>query len=252
MKHVQHIQQFRALHHASQPLILHNIWDAGSARIIAEHGVPAIATSSWAVAQAHGFDDGENMPLELALANLERIISSVSLPVSFDMEAGYSSNATGVYDVALAIIQTGVSGINIEDLCHDTADLYSIEAQCQRIAEVKRAADASGLPIFINARSDIYFRETTSKHTSEHKGAHFAAACQRLEAYADAGADGFFLPGLLDKPTLSKLCTTSPLPINIMLTEGTIDTKVWQDVGIARISRGPQLYARAMQNLARL
>ena len=146
-------ESFRDLHVKGDPVILFNIWDAGSARTVEEAGAKAIATGSWSVAAANGFDDGEEMPFDLALANLERIIASVSVPVTIDLEGGYAQDEAGLKDNVGRVIGAGAVGINFEDQIVGGEGLYSIEDQCARIAAIRDAADRGGRPA-VHKRAD--------------------------------------------------------------------------------------------------
>ena len=148
----------KSLHIKGDPLILFNIWDAGSARAIQAIGAKAIATGSWSVAAAHGYDDGEKLPLDLALANLKRIIAIVELPVTIDLEGGYGQSPAEVAENVTKVIAAGAVGINFEDQVVDGANLYSIEDQSARITAIRRAAEQASVPLFINARTDIFLK----------------------------------------------------------------------------------------------
>ena len=152
--------------HQRRSLILFNIWDAGSAQAIQEIGAKVIATGSWSVAAAHGYEDGEKLPLDLVLANLKRIIARVDLPVTIDIEGGYGRTPSEVKETIIKVIEAGAVGINFEDQIVGTENLYSIEDQCERIKAIRQAAEQTSIPIFINARTDVFFK-TASDHHNE-------------------------------------------------------------------------------------
>lgn len=234
---------FKELHIKGNPLILFNIWDSGSAKALDEIGVAAIATSSWSVASAHGYHDGENLPFELVLANLERIIANVSVPVTIDLEGGYGQSATQIYDTTLKIITAGAVGINLEDQIIGEDNLYSCDDQCSRISGARDAALFKSIPIFINARTDIFLKSNSENHDD-----YLEEAISRASAYAEAGADGFFVPGLQDENLIKKLCEAVHIPINIMISPtGPSSTKL-AELGVARISYGPMPYCETMGN----
>ncbi len=235
----------KKLHIKGNPLILFNIWDAGSARAIQEIGAKVIATGSWSVAAAHGQDDGEKLPFNLALANLQRIIASVDLPVAVDLEGGYGKSPFEIKENAMKIIESGAVGINFEDQVVGRRGLYSIQDQCARIKTIRESAKESSIPIFINARTDIFLKEDASKHNNEH----LEEAITRALAYAESGADGFFVPGLRDAKYIGKLCDRLPIPVNIMVTSNTPSSKQLAELGVARISYGPWSYCQAMDIL---
>lgn len=232
--------QFRALHVAGTPLILFNVWDAGSARAVAAAGAPALATGSWSVAAAHGLADGEKLPLDLAIANLERIVAVTDLPVSIDIERGYDDPGR----TAARMIETGAIGCNIEDSLPGDGGLRPIAGQAARIRQVRQAAEAAGIAFFINARTDPFFQKDAQAPADR-----LQAALERARAYADAGADGLFVPGLADPGLIAELTAASPLPVNIMLGADSPPPARFAEVGVARLSHGPAPYFIAMQAL---
>lgn len=239
--HLAKARAFASLHTSGSPLVLFNVWDAGTAQAVQAGGAQAIATGSWSVAAAHGQQDGEQLPLELALANLSRIVAAVQVPVSIDLERGYGVDAEGVARTVAAAIDAGAVGCNLEDSPAE-GGLRTVEDQVQRIAQARRAADASGIPFFINARTDVFLQVPPA----EHDDGLLVAALTRTRAYVDAGADGVFLPGLADPTLISAAAKGSGRPLNVMVTDGTPSLSVLRDVGVARVSHGPGPYLAAM------
>src|SRR5258708_13189919 len=143
-------ERFRELHVKGDPLILFNIWDAGSAKAIEEAGAKAIATGSWSVAAANGFDDGEKLPFDFALANLVRIVNSVGAPVTVDLEGGYATDISELKENIRKVISAGAVGINFEDQIVGGEGLYTIEEQSARICAIRELAKHAGIPLFIN------------------------------------------------------------------------------------------------------
>ncbi|MDP5219599.1 isocitrate lyase/phosphoenolpyruvate mutase family protein [Ruegeria sp. 2205SS24-7] len=236
---------FAALHQPGTPLILYNAWDAGSAKAVAKAGADAIATGSWSLAEAQGYRDGEDIPLAFALQIAGRIATSVDLPVSFDFEAGYADDPEILSQNAGQVIESGVVGVNFEDRIIGGDALRSVEAQVARIATLRRVADHADLPFFINARSDVFFQDSTSGDHS----ALMEEALTRARAYAAAGASGLFLPGLVTPELIGEICTASPLPVNIMQTGQAPDHATLAKLGVARISHGPAPYLKAMAHV---
>ena len=235
----------KSLHIKGDPLILFNIWDAGSARAMQEIGAKVIATGSWSVAAAHGCDDGEKLSFDLAIANLKRIIASVELPVTIDLEGGYGESPAEVQGTVTRVIEAGAVGINFEDQIVGGAGLYSIENQCARIKAIREAAEQASIPVFINARTDIFLKAASANHND----AHLEEAIRRASAYAESGASGFFTPGLRDAKYIQKLCEVSPLPVNIMVLPDSPSSKQFAELGVARISYGPGPYRMVMDAL---
>lgn len=238
-------EQFHALHVAGQPLVLFNAWDAGSAKAVAAGGAAAIATGSWAVAAANGYADGENMPFELALANLERIVAAVALPVTVDLESGYGKQPDAVAATVVRAIQSGAIGCNLEDAYPENGTLRPAAEQVQRIAAARAAANGLDLPFFINARTDIFLRTDPDTHSD----AMLDDAVARARAYAEAGASGFFVPGLADPRLIARVVAEAGLPVNIMVTDRTPSLKEMTELGVARVSHGAGPYRQMMKAL---
>ena len=230
------IAAFRALHVPGDPLILVNIWDAGSAKAVAAAGVKAIATGSYGVAGAQGRADGEDFPLEDVFENLERILSVTDLPVTIDMESGYGTDPAAVGASVGRAKAVGAAGINMEDrLPGQTALLPVAEA----VARFRAASDTG---IFVNARCDT-FRGADVVTDGD---ALVAATLERARAYADAGAGSLFVPFLLDRQCIAAICDASPLPVNILRGKGGPTHRELAALGVARISHGHQPWAAAM------
>ncbi|MEE1609771.1 isocitrate lyase/PEP mutase family protein [Microvirga sp. CF3016] len=234
---------FKDLHVPGRPIILFNAWDAGSAKAVAASGAKAVATGSWSVAAAHGFDDGEHMPFDLAIANLERIVAATHLPVTVDLESGYGADPEAVGATIGRAVQAGAIGYNIEDGFRE-ATLREVSDQAARLKGAKAAADRFGVPAFLNARTDVFLIASADQHESL-----AAAALERARAYADAGADGFFVPGLADERLIARVVEGSPLPVNIMAGARTPSAARLAELGVARISHGPGPYRMAMKAL---
>ena len=235
-------RQFAALHRPGDPLILFNVWDAGSARAVAEGGAKAIATGSHSVAEAHGFGDAEMLPLELVLANAARIVGAVDLPVTVDFEGAYATEPEVGAENIRRLAETGAVGCNLEDQVVGGQGLHPTALQAERIGAARRAA---GSEFFINARTDIFLKAKADTHDE----AMVEAALERARAYADAGASGFFAPGLVDLRLLGRLCAASPLPVNFIAIPGAPGAAEVAAAGVARISHGPVPYRAAMKAL---
>ncbi|HET6805404.1 MAG TPA: isocitrate lyase/phosphoenolpyruvate mutase family protein [Frateuria sp.] len=244
--HNDKASQFHSLHVRGEPLVLFNAWDAGSARIVAGAGARAIATGSWSVAAANGFEDGEQLPLSFALDNLRRMVDAVTQPVTIDLESGYGETPAAVASTVAAAVQAGAVGCNLEDSFPATGQLREIAEQATRLAAARAAADAAGVPMFINARTDVFFQKPAAAHDL----AMVDAALQRARAYADAGANGLFVPGVVAEDLIARLAAASPLPVNVMVMPGAPSRARLAELGVARISHGPGPWRGAMQWLA--
>lgn len=234
---------FRSLHVAGEPLVLFNAWDAGSARAVADAGAKAIATGSWSVAAANGFADGEHLPLDFAMANLRRIVAAVALPVTIDLESGYGETADAVAATVAATLAAGAVGCNLEDSFPADGSLRDTIDQVARLTAARKAADNAGIAMYINARTDVFFQQPADAHDN----AMVDAALERARAYADAGASGLFVPGVVADKLIARIAERSPLPVNVMHIAGLPDRRRLAELGVARISHGPGPYAGAMQ-----
>jgi 2-methylisocitrate lyase-like PEP mutase family enzyme len=236
---------FKNLHVKGSPVILFNIWDAGSARTLEQAGAKAIATGSWSVAAAHGFDDGETIPLALVLTNIQRIAESVALPVTLDFETGYATDLPALKENIRDVIAAGAIGINFEDRIIGADELQTVEDQSARIRAVREAAEETSIPLFINARTDVFLKT----YPAPHNEAELEEALRRAAAYAEAGASGLFAPGLRDPELIEKLCDRSSLPVNILALPDTPPAKAMAQLGVARISHGASPYRQMAQAL---
>lgn len=233
---------FAKFHVSGDPLVLFNVWDAGSAQAVARAGAKAIATGSASVAMANGFSDGEEVPLDFALANARRIVEAVDLPVTVDFEGGYASEPADLWVNFAKLKETGAVGCNFEDQLVGGEGLYPISRQAERIAA---ARDAVGPDFFINCRTDLFLKAPQETHDE----AMLDEAIRRVRTYADAGASGFFVPMLGKSDYLSRLSAESPVPINFMTYPGCPSNADVAATGVARISHGPFPYMALMAQL---
>jgi 2-methylisocitrate lyase-like PEP mutase family enzyme len=225
--------RFRELHERDHPLRLANAWDATSARILAAAGVSAIGTTSFGVALDHGVWDGEQLSFDAVLDVASSIVAAVDVPVTIDIEAGRGATPDDVQRSVAEVIACGAVGINIEDgIPGRPGALFDQADQAARIGAARAAAEASGIPIFINARCDVYFGAEVPP--DERVG----EVLLRAKAYRAAGADGLFLPGLLDAATMKRITTQFDLPVNIMVGTGAPPLPDLVDAGVRRLSQG--------------
>jgi 2-methylisocitrate lyase-like PEP mutase family enzyme len=242
MSQADKFRAFAALHVPGDPVILYNAWDAGSAKAVAEAGAKAIATGSASVAAAHGYDDAEGLPLELALANAARVVNAVKLPVTIDFEGGYAVAPDEAAANVAKLAAAGAIGCNFEDQVVGGEGLHPTAFQAERIAAIRAAV---GPDFFINARTDIFLKAKMETHDA----AMIAGALERAHAYAEAGASGFFVPLLADLGLLARFCAASPLPVNFMAFPGCPPAADVAKAGVARISHGPFPFKLAMKAL---
>ena len=235
-------QRLAALHVTGDPFVLFNVWDAGSAQAVAKSGAKAIATGSASVSMAHGFGDGQEVPIEFAIENARRIVQAVDLPVTVDFEGAYSDDpAEGARNMA-RLAATGAVGCNFEDQVVGGEGLHPVAIQAERIAAARQAV---GPDFFINARTDLFLKAPQETHDE----AMLDEAIERVRAYAQAGASGYFVPMLGNLDILRRLCTESPLPVNFMTYPGCPSNSEVAATGVARISHGPFPYMALMGQL---
>ncbi|MBK4214667.1 isocitrate lyase/phosphoenolpyruvate mutase family protein [Paracoccus caeni] len=231
---------FRDLHQPGNPLVLINIWDAGSAKAVAGAGAKALATGSASVAGALGFGDGQEIPLDLLLLVIERIRAASDLPLSVDFEAGYADDPAGITANAKRLEALGVAGVNLEDGIPPENGIRPAHEHAARIAAI---TDHTG--IFVNARTDLFLQNPAETHADL-----IADALARAAAYAEAGAGCFFAPGLADPALIGALTRDCPLPVNIMASPKTPPLDALARLNVARVSHGPFPWRAAMAGLA--
>ena len=237
----QHAETFHSLHKKGDPLVLFNAWDVATAKAIAKTSA-AVATSSGAVASALGYTDGENIPFDMVTGLVSRISAAVSVPVSIDLEAGYGDTPDAAAKSATEILKAGAIGINIEDgLSAGKRQLVSPEQHAAKIKAVRDAAQQLGIRLFINARTDPFLLKFGSPDECLNE------AARRAKVYADAGADGIFVPGLTDLALIEKFVQLTPLPVNIMVTQAVPEIGDLARVGVRRVSLGPWPMMAAMR-----
>ncbi|MGH9775678.1 MAG: isocitrate lyase/PEP mutase family protein [Candidatus Acidiferrales bacterium] len=237
-KQAEKAKLLRSLHQGPDILLLPNVWDCASARILEEAGFPAIATTSAGVAFAAGYPDGQRIPAKEMLAAVDRISRCVGIPVTADLESGYENVAR----TATALIEAGAVGLNLEDLERGgkKEKLLPIARQVRKIATVKQVGKRLGVSIVINARTDLYLEEIGETSSR------FECACERLEAYRDAGADCLFIPGVSDEGLIRKFVERLKFPINILATAGSPTIPRLRELGVSRVSLGSWVMRAAM------
>jgi 2-methylisocitrate lyase-like PEP mutase family enzyme len=222
--------QFLQLHRGPDVLLLPNVWDVASARIIEAAGFPALATSSAGVAFSLGYPDGQHISREEMIARVARIVRAVNIPVSADLEAGYGSSAQDVATTAREMIQAGAVGMNLEDAVDDR--LLELSLAVARVKAARTVAAELRVPIVVNARTDVYMFPGGDAETK------YAEAERRLSAYCDAGANCVFAPGLKDAETIGRLARDLQCPLNILAGPGAPTVPELQRLGVARVSLG--------------
>ena len=216
---------FRRLHEHGL-LVLANAWDAGTARLIESLGAKAIATTSAAVAWSHGYADGDFLPVPLLEATVAGIVRVVGVPVSVDVEGGYSDDGTAVGETVGRLINAGAVGINIEDGAGDP-DLL-----CAKIAAVRRAAARHQVDLFVNARTDVYLRGLAAPDRRVDE------TVARAARYRTAGADGIFVPGVVEAAEIKTIASAVQMPLNVLALLGLPSAPELEKLGARRLSAG--------------
>lgn len=236
-------ETFAALHVPGEPVVLYNIWDAGSAVALVAAGAKALATGSHPVADANGWPDGQKVPLDFALANAKRIVESIDLPLTVDFESAYSDDPEEGAENVARLAATGAVGCNFEDQVIGGDGLHSIDLQTRRIAAIRKSV---GDQFFINARTDLLLK------TQQHDDALIDQVIDRGKAFADAGASGFFVPRLSDPRHIVRVVAAVPLPLNVIAFPGSPPKNEWANAGVARISHGPFPHRALMAKLTEM
>jgi 2-methylisocitrate lyase-like PEP mutase family enzyme len=234
-------ETLRKLHHGPRILALPNAWDAVSARILEEVGHPAIATSSAAVAFSLGYPDGQRISRCEMLDAVARITRAVRVAVTADLESGYGKTPEEIADFTKAMVAAGAVGLNFEDVTGDDENSHvELALQVKNIRAIRDTSAALGVPVVINARTDIYLMPIGPA------GTRFERTVERLRAYRDAGADCLFVPGLCDRETIEKLVKALGAPLNILASQGCPSLDELEKIGVARVSAGSSAMRAAM------
>ena len=230
---------FGALHTGGEILILPNAWDAASAAVMADAGAKAVATSSAAVAWSHGYPDGDTLPLNLLLATVSAVARAAGdTPVTADIEGGYTDDLAELAETIKAVIGAGAVGINLED------GTRSPDLHARKIEAARKAADAAGVPLFINARTDVYLKGLAEGHAA------YMETVARAERYRAAGASGVFVPGPSEPDLIGRLAEAIKLPLNIMLLPSLSKAAQLQALGVRRVSSATAPFRMAYAGVA--
>lgn len=248
MTQLDRAMHFRRLHEGAPEsiLLLPNAWDAMSARIIEDTGAPAIATTSCGVSWALGRPDGQGLTREEMIEAVRRIAHVVKIPVTADIEGGYGTGTPrDVLETVKRVVDAGAVGINLEDTPgRNGSVLLAPREQAERITAARAAAQATGVPVFVNARIDVFLFQVGDPAGRADE------AISRARTYADAGADGIFVPGVVDPVTIGRMVEAIGVPLNVMAGPGAPTTAELAGLGVARVSVGPGI-ARAVATLIR-
>lgn len=234
-QYMDHYNQFCKLHHGQKPFLLANAWNVKSAQVIEQAGFEAIGTSSGAIANSLGYEDGEKIPFSELLYIVQRIKANTGLPLSVDMERGYGDDLNILADHVQKLIDCGVSGINIEDTQGE--DIY-----LKKLERIKNYLVKTGQSLFINARTDVFVQKLPSP---------LETTIKRATRYKDAGADGLFVPAVADVDFIKEITSSVPLPVN-MVGSPSLSVDRLTDLGVKRISMAVLLYRATYSQMDRI
>lgn len=238
-------EKFKALHHTAGAFLLPNAWNVKSALRFQEHQFPAIGTSSAAIANSLGYEDGETMPFGDYLFVIKRILSSVQVSLSVDLEMGYGTTDEKIYENVWKLVDLGVTGINIEDsvITKQGRVLKDANLFANTITHIKNRLTADGLDLFVNIRCDTFILDVTNKQKE---------TAERLKIYETTGADGIFLPCISAEEDITEAVNSTKLPLNVMCVPGLPDFSTLNKLGVKRISMGPFLFNKIYDEAGRL
>ncbi len=242
-------ETLRRLHQAPPTLVLPNAWDVASAVLFERAGARAIATTSAGVANSLGYADGQYAPLDEVLKVTARMAAAVQVPLSADMEAGYGDAPGALAVVIRRLIEAGAVGVNLEDglPAGSKQALRDVAEQQERLRAARRAADTLGIPLVINARTDVFLHQVGEPATR------LSETLRRLEAYRQAGADCLFVPGVSgDVATIGELVRQLRTPLNILAGPATPPVSALEKLGVARVSVGSGLHRASLAFAERL
>ena len=228
-------------------MLLANVWDAASARIVEAAGLPAIATTSAGIAFAGGYPDGQKIPAGEMIAAIARIAEAVNVPVTADVEAGYGHRPEDAAKTAANVIEAGAVGMNFEDATGDASHpLTDLALQLERIRAIREIARKLGVPLVLNARTDVYLLQIGEP------AKRYDEAVRRLAAFRDGGADCVFVPGLRDAETIKRIVADLKCPVNILAVSGSPSVPELVQMGVKRVSLGSGPMRAAMGLLRRV
>ena len=226
-------ENFYQLHHRSEPLLVANAWNAKSALLIEKAGFDAIATSSGAIADSLGYKDGENIPFAELLYIIKRIKATTAIPLSVDMESGYTKDLAVLNNHVQQVIDAGAVGINLED--NQGEELY-----LSKLSSIKNYLLQTNQQLFINARTDGFLQKIENPLEN---------TIRRAKLYEDAGADGLFVTGVQDEDIIKAVVLSTKLPVNVVGVSKLASVQLLASWGVKRISMAGILYNAAYKNL---
>ncbi len=234
-------EKFKELHNEPEILVLGNVWDVQSALVFEKQGYKAIGTSSAAIASSLGFEDGEQMSFEMLNNIVKLITAKVSIPLTVDVEGGYSRNTEDIIKNIVTLYKNGAVGINIEDsVVTDEREISGTEEFCEKIEAIKSYFERNGMKMFLNIRTDSYIMGLDKP---------LLETIARIKLYEKAGADGIFVPCIVEKKDIEDVVKTVSVPVNVMTMPNLPDFKILEECGVKRVSMGPFVYNKINEEL---
>jgi 2-methylisocitrate lyase-like PEP mutase family enzyme len=230
---MKNYETFYQLHHQDKPLIIANAWNVKSAQIIEKNGYDAIATSSGAISNSLGYEDGEKIPFSELLYIVQRIKASTNIPLSVDLERGYTNNLNELIENVRRLVDIGVAGINLEDAQGE-------EIYLKKLSSLKNHLERNNQKLFVNARTDGFLLKVDSP---------LETTIKRAKLYKDAGADGLFVTGVSDAATIKEIALSTTLPLNIVGTPKLPSFETLAECGVRRITMAVFLYKATYNHL---
>ncbi|WP_313581180.1 isocitrate lyase/phosphoenolpyruvate mutase family protein [Chishuiella sp.] len=235
---------FTELHQQNNPLLIANVWDIPSTKIAEELGFKAIGTSSAAIASLFGYNDGEDMSFSELEYMVKRIRATTQLPLSVDIESGYSDDTDTIANNIIKLVNLGIVGINIEDSkVNEKRELINAEKFAQQLLEIKTILRAENKNVFMNVRTDTFLLGVPNVIDETKK---------RIDLYTKAGADGIFVPCIENLEDIQEIVNYTRLPINVMCLPNLPDFEILKNLGVKRISMGNFLFDKMYQNFKEL
>jgi len=232
---MNNVQKFKALHTQSTPLFIGNVWDINSALILENNGYQALGTSSAAIAESLGYTDGETMPFNELFQTINMIKSKTALPLTVDLEGGYSRNPHDIFNNIIALHNIGVVGVNIEDsiVTNGERTILNEHEFSKNIKVIKNDLAQKGIDIFINIRTDVYLLGLENP---------LEETLIRSKRYEESGADGIFVPCITNEQEINEIAKSISIPLNVMAVPHLPEFSKLQTLGVKRISSGPFLH----------
>jgi 2-methylisocitrate lyase-like PEP mutase family enzyme len=225
---------FHDLHRGPDVLLLANCWDAGSARLLESLGAKAVATTSAGLAWAQGYPDGDALPVEKLASVVESIVRVIRVPLTVDMEGGYSDDPSQVEDAVARVAAAGAVGINLED------GATPVDRYVAKVEAARRGADRAGVRLFLNARTDVYLRQLVPESAAVEE------TLARAKRYRAAGADGLFVPKVVDPAAIREIAAGAGMPLNVLAWPGLAPAAELGGYGVRRLSAGSSISQAAL------